>query len=958
MAVYTTIVSPTTPSIRYVVGAGTAVDDVTTFASLHDALTLNPAGMAAGDIIQIEPGSNPGVLMPGNLSGYLANGEEAAYTIQGDPAYLLGQVPAFQVSSSETLAAPLTLNNVNVDLLSTATLTFQSDATISDSAFDVDWGGPSAALLFTPMSNNVEQTISHSTFDVIDVNSPLSTPSIQVSPSRAITGATVAFTDNTFEMSLDANYDSILLVNPAGPGTVLTFTSNTFRTSAPAFSLGGWAMVYDNTGLAVTVNDTVVNNTFIDDQLYILGNIDEEGPITGLSLQNNQFTGPCSEQGAIALGAGTQDTQVVGNCINETGGADPFLFTAGIAVTAGDDTTTSAFIANNQILIDGPSDFGVGLQINSGYAATDALNLRIQGNDFENDSLGVQISVYSETAPLAGIDLGGGSQNSLGGNDFRGDSTANAIPSMFPLVTQGAIGVSASYNLPMPLVLGISGQTPAPFPTPTTILARGNLFSGPPAEYILVQPPYVIVDVGPHTRYVVGPGTPIDDMTTFATLHDALTLDAADRSVGDGIQIEPGSNPGLLQPGDLSGYAVNGSEVAYTIQGDPAVALAQIPAFQVSGADILTAPLTLTNVNVDLTGNGDAAVLTFQSNVAINDASFTVANDDEQSSAGLTFSPTSNNVVQSISNSTVVNLNPIRNLNPLLNEPVVQVSPSPGIVGVTVTFTSDTFNNEVGMTREDLPPVLLQVQPAGPGAVLDVTGNTFQSAYGGADEIVYETASYSPVTVTDQVVGNTFLNSPSDFPFADFDEEGPITGLSIQNNIFRNSAVAAPAIAPAIQTQGQMIEVEGGSGPKDAAILFGGQGTQVTGNTIDMMGFGSTGIAIGAGVGGGTTTSALIANNSISTGGASNGGTGLVIYSGTSATDALNLQIQGNDLGNNQLGVYIQQPPYSAPFANGVPLSGIDLGGGSQGSLGNNDFRGAPPRTSTRAWVLDRAPSS
>ena len=79
---------------------------------------------------------------------------------------------------------------------------------------------------------------------------------------------------------------------------------------------------------------------------------------------------------------------------------------------------------------------------------------------------------------------------------------------------------------------------------------------------------------------MVAPGTPVDEVTTFATLHLALTLDAADRSPGDVIQIEPGSNPGLLQPGDLSGYAVNGSEVAYTIQGDSAVALRRYQYFK------------------------------------------------------------------------------------------------------------------------------------------------------------------------------------------------------------------------------------------------------------------------------------------------------------------------------------------------------------------------------------------
>ena len=96
-----------------------------------------------------------------------------------------------------------------------------------------------------------------------------------------------------------------------------------------------------------------------------------------------------------------------------------------------------------------------------------------------------------------------------------------------------------------------------------------------------------------------------------------------------------------------------------------------------SGADILTAPLTLNNVNARFIDNSAAAALLSQSNLTINGSSFTVANDNSQRSAALAFPPISNIVGQRISNSTVANQGPITT-----NYPLSAISPQMGIAAV------------------------------------------------------------------------------------------------------------------------------------------------------------------------------------------------------------------------------------------------------------------------------------
>src|SRR5439155_3995641 len=79
------------------------------------------------------------------------------------------------------------------------------------------------------------------------------------------------------------------------------------------------------------------------------------------------------------------------------------------------------------------------------------LNVKVEGNDFHFNQVGVDVPPGPGSGSVAGIDLGGGTLGSKGGNNFRSFSAAATT-------TSGAIVVSA------PLVAG-------------TISAQKNIFS-------------------------------------------------------------------------------------------------------------------------------------------------------------------------------------------------------------------------------------------------------------------------------------------------------------------------------------------------------------------------------------------------------------------------------------------------------------------------------------------------
>src|SRR4051794_3562099 len=93
----------TLPATRVVVPLGVTPNNTTTFVTVHDAFQLNQSGLAAGDVIQIEPGSIPGALFDSTIRN-LPN-----LTLQGDPAFTAADMPPILFRSNVTVT-PARLN--------------------------------------------------------------------------------------------------------------------------------------------------------------------------------------------------------------------------------------------------------------------------------------------------------------------------------------------------------------------------------------------------------------------------------------------------------------------------------------------------------------------------------------------------------------------------------------------------------------------------------------------------------------------------------------------------------------------------------------------------------------------------------------------------------------------------------------------------------------------------------
>ena len=389
---------------RFVVPVETLIDNQTTFATLQAALTT--PGLNANDVVQIEPGSNPGTIRNSDLP-LVAN-----LTIQGDPAAGLTAAPQFNLTDPVVIGASqsgFTLSGVQVGLVGTGSLTFNANAVLTGSMLvDVS----STALHALTLSGMADMLAGSTLVN----DAPL--------PSGS----------------------SLVFVTPSTSGTHNVISSNTFVANAQMDALLSY-----RAGAAVTISDQVMNNSFVGSlgsnvaRLLVVGEpinpVTSSGSIAGLAIVGNRFTDPDVDVEAIELDVTGPGTTVSGNSINLTNAT---ILNRGIVVFAGAAaTTTTAAILNNQI---STNSFGTGLEIDLGPSATSLLNLNIQGNDFHRDAIGVlvQPAQGTSTAPVSGIDLGGGNQGSIGGNNFRSFSapataTSGAIVALNLTTSQGII---------------------------------------------------------------------------------------------------------------------------------------------------------------------------------------------------------------------------------------------------------------------------------------------------------------------------------------------------------------------------------------------------------------------------------------------------------------------------------------------------------------------------------------
>jgi Domain of unknown function (DUF4214) len=402
---------------RFVVPAGTMIDNQTTFATLQAALTTS--GLSAGDIIQIEPGSSPGSITNANLPA-LAN-----LTIQGDPTAGLTAIPTFNITDAVTISASqagFSLKGVNVNLLAAGSLTFNANASILGST-------------------------------VVDANSSALNALTLSGPADVLGNSTLV---NNASLTLGS---SLVLVSPSA-GSSNQIMGDTFVANAQVGAL----LAYQASA-AVSIKDQVGQNSFIGnagsnvaDLLLVgqpLNTVTSSGAIGGLTISDNTFTDPDTDVTAIALDSTSTATQVAANQITLTAATS---LNRGIVVLAGPaGTTVSANLNANQINTNG---FGTGLEIDLGSDTTSVLNLVVEGNDFHNNAIGVLIQPGSatSTASVSGIDLGVGSPGALGGNNFRGFS-AQATATSGAIVLNGVGASQGKINAESNLFN--AGATPA-----------------------------------------------------------------------------------------------------------------------------------------------------------------------------------------------------------------------------------------------------------------------------------------------------------------------------------------------------------------------------------------------------------------------------------------------------------------------------------------------------------------
>jgi hypothetical protein len=231
------------------------------------------------------------------------------------------------------------------------------------------------------------------------------------------------FTQNTFTGGADFNQ-----VGPAQGGDLIANNTFTPASSAPALDVGN------------SVGTVIQHNTFFMDgsspiaiQLFCCGNGDPTVPVV---VANNTITyqGPLAGTGIIVA----QESSV---------------------------RFSSVKILNNRI---DSNNHGFGLVMEMTVGDAIHFSALVQGNDFHNNAVGVE--VIGDGTSAGNIDMGGGPLGSLGGNDFRGF----ALPTS---VSKAAIEI---------------GKTPS-----GTVVAKQNIFSAgvTPSDVTFGDPHGGIIDV-------------------------------------------------------------------------------------------------------------------------------------------------------------------------------------------------------------------------------------------------------------------------------------------------------------------------------------------------------------------------------------------------------------------------------------------------------------------------------
>jgi hypothetical protein len=355
-----------------------AANNTTTFNTLAD--TLNLANIQQGDVIQIEAGSSPGHITDADIPNV------KNLTIQGDPSADLSAIPKFFLDDHVTIDTTrqgFNFKHLQLDITN-GTLQILANSTITDCRVQEDFAGEGIEV-----DGPTAAVISNSYFESDNSQSQ------QTNLLRVYSGPNShnLITDNQFVALTGTD---ITLLNYTGAGSDL-IAHNTFTANA-----GGSPMLEVQSG---SQGATIQDNTF-----------NEEDPLgTGIQVVPD-----------------VQNLRIVDNVISFTSGN---ANSDGIVVDASTSTSpTSMVIADNHISTAGS---GVGIVL-SAQAPGVTFDAKIQDNDFHDNSIGVYLAAGTGGS-LAGMDLGGGAQGSLGANNFRGDFRAifvSALAAAGPIQAQ------------------------------------------------------------------------------------------------------------------------------------------------------------------------------------------------------------------------------------------------------------------------------------------------------------------------------------------------------------------------------------------------------------------------------------------------------------------------------------------------------------------------------------------
>jgi hypothetical protein len=355
---------------------------MTTFGTLSDL--LNNANIQQGDIIQIEPASNPGHILDSDIPNV------TNLTIQGDPGADLSSIPSFYLDDHVTIGTSrqgFNFNHVQFDITN-GTLQLLANSNITDCHVKVDFAGeaievdgPTAAVISDSYLESANPN-SHGT-NLLRVYAPAN------SHNR--------ITDNQF-VALTGTNIKLIDYTSSGAGSDL-IAHNTFN---------------GNTG---------------DSPLL------EVHPSQGLTIQGNTFTVGDPLGTGIEVVPYVQNLQIVDNVISFPTGNS---MSEGMVVPDSTSTVDSSMvIADNHISTNGN---GLGIVLNGPVPFVN-LDVKVQDNDLHGNVTGVFLA-GGHGGSLAGIDLGGGSQGSLGANNFRGNNTAISVTAL-----QGAGPIQAQMNI-------------------------------------------------------------------------------------------------------------------------------------------------------------------------------------------------------------------------------------------------------------------------------------------------------------------------------------------------------------------------------------------------------------------------------------------------------------------------------------------------------------------------------